>query len=206
MPRLSTIHAEMEEPRPGSRLLTLARARALGLAASLLAAAGSAAQVPPETAVLAGQAVDAVTGAPVANTLIGLSQRARSGPNTTPVAPDTRLVVVMADGRPVELILPASRHVDLERARTVLHAHELRLATEAEMEQYFTDCEVGAIPALRHWKDVEVLMDRALNVEGDILFQAGTHADAVRLNFRDWYEMVNPQVASVSEPAEPAHA
>jgi Ala-tRNA(Pro) deacylase len=117
-----------------------------------------------------------------------------------------KVVVVMGDGRPVELILPASRHVNLDRVRTVLHVREIRLATEAEMEKYFTDCEVGAIPALRHWKDVDVLMDRSLNVDGKILFQAGTHADAVRLNFRDWYEMVNPQVAAFSDPAEPAHA
>ena len=117
-----------------------------------------------------------------------------------------KFVVVMADGHPVELVLPASRHVNLDRLRTVIHAHELRLATEAELEKFFTDCEVGAIPPLRHWKDVAVLMDRSLNVEGDILFQAGTHADAVRLNFRDWYEMVNPQVATFSEPGEVAHA
>jgi len=44
---------------------------------------------------------------------------------------------------------------------------------------------LGAIPALRHWKDVGVLMDRSLNVEGDILFQAGTNADAIRLSFRE---------------------
>jgi Ala-tRNA(Pro) deacylase len=117
-----------------------------------------------------------------------------------------KVVVVMADGHPVELILPASHHVALDRVRTVLHAHDIRLATEAEMEKYFTDCEVGAIPALRHWKDVDVLMDRSLTVEGDILLQAGTHADAVRLNFRDWYEMVKPQVATFSEPGEVAHA
>jgi hypothetical protein len=58
-----------------------------------------AAAAPAPTAILAGQAVDAVTGAPVANTLIGLSQRAGSGPNTTPTAPNTQLVVVMADSQ-----------------------------------------------------------------------------------------------------------
>ena len=117
-----------------------------------------------------------------------------------------KVVVVMAQGRPVELILPASRHVDLQRVRTVLNTQDVRLATEKEMERYFADCEVGAIPPLRHWKDVTVLMDRSLNVEGPILFQAGTHQDAVRLNFQDWYEMVNPQVATFSEQAEPTHA
>jgi Ala-tRNA(Pro) deacylase len=117
-----------------------------------------------------------------------------------------KVVVVMADGRPVELILPASRHVSLDQVRTVLNVQTIRLATEAEMERFFTDCEVGAIPALRHWQDVDVLMDPSLRVEGQILFQAGTHVDAVRLNFQDWYEMVNPQVASFSEPGEVAHA
>jgi len=117
-----------------------------------------------------------------------------------------KVVVVMADDRPYELILPASRHVDLERVRVVLGARRVRLATEEEMAQCFTDCEVGAIPPLRHWSNVGVLRDRALQVEGDIVFQAGTHTDAVRLNFRDWDALVNPQVATISQPAELAHA
>lgn len=116
-----------------------------------------------------------------------------------------KVVVVMADNHPVELILPASRHVKLDRVRTILQAHEVRLATEDEMEKFFAGCEVGAIPALRQWENVAVLMDRSLKVEGDVLFQAGTHADAIRLNFRDWYEMVNPQVATFHEPGEVAH-
>jgi Ala-tRNA(Pro) deacylase len=117
-----------------------------------------------------------------------------------------KVVVVMADGRPFELILPASRHVNLDRVRKILCAGEVRLATEKEMKAFFTDCEVGAIPALRHWKKVGVLMDPSLEVEGDILFQAGTHHDAVRLKFWDWYELVEPEVVSFSEPAEPALA
>jgi Ala-tRNA(Pro) deacylase len=117
-----------------------------------------------------------------------------------------KVVVVMANDRPVELVLPAARHVDLMRVRQLLGVRDVRLATEAEMERYFTDCEVGAVPPLRHWEGVPVLMDRTLNVEGEILFQAGTHEDAVRLNFRDWYELVNPQVETFSEPLAAAGA
>ncbi len=115
-----------------------------------------------------------------------------------------KVVVIMADGRPVELVLPATRQVQFDRLRAILGAGQVRLATEEEMAKFFTDCEVGAVPPLRHWQGVDVVMDRALEVEGDILFQAGTHADAVRLNFRDWYELVRPQVASFSKPAEAA--
>ncbi len=117
-----------------------------------------------------------------------------------------KVVVVLADGAPVELVLPASRHVNLGRVRLVLGARAVRLATEAAMEKFFTDCEVGAIPALRHWRNVRVLMDPSLQVAGDIVLQAGTHQDAVRLNFQDWYELVRPQVATFAEPGELAHA
>jgi Ala-tRNA(Pro) deacylase len=113
-----------------------------------------------------------------------------------------KVVVVVADDRFVELILPASRHLNLQRVRAVLGARNVRLANEEEMAKCFTDCEPGAIPALAHWKGVAVLMDRSLNVQGDILFQAGTYRDAVRLNFRDWYELVSPQEAAFSEQPE----
>jgi Ala-tRNA(Pro) deacylase len=104
-----------------------------------------------------------------------------------------KVVIAMADGRPVELILPASRRVMLDRVRDLLGAHEVRLATEEEMDQYFTGCDRGAIPALRHWQNVELLMDQSLATSGDILFQAGTHCDAVRVSFEDWRRLVSPR-------------
>lgn len=107
-----------------------------------------------------------------------------------------KVVVVMADGRPVELILPASRHITLDKVRDILGAEVIRLARESEIEEHFDDCEVGALPALRHWPDVEVLMDQSMRVSGDIVFQAGTHRDAIRMSFDEWFRIVNPRVES----------
>jgi Ala-tRNA(Pro) deacylase len=112
-----------------------------------------------------------------------------------------KVVCVMADGRPLELILPASRRVALERVREVLGAGDVRLATEAELVQQFTDCEPGAIPALRHWPGVDVIMDGNLMCSGDIYLLGGTHRDAVRVRFDDWFRLVNPRVELFSEPA-----
>jgi Ala-tRNA(Pro) deacylase len=112
-----------------------------------------------------------------------------------------KVVIVQADGRPVELVLPASRRVVLKRVQEALHAREVRLATEEEMEQWFTECEPGAIPPLRHWQGVEVLMDPSMRVSGDVLLQAGTHHDAVRLRFEDWFKLVKPRVEAFSESA-----
>jgi Ala-tRNA(Pro) deacylase len=112
-----------------------------------------------------------------------------------------KVVVAVADGRFVELILPASRRVRLDRVRELLAAHDVRLATEAEIDRVFDDCERGAIPALPHGDDIPLVMDGSMNVAGDILFQAGTHEDAVCLRFDDWFAMVHPRVESFSEPA-----
>lgn len=116
-----------------------------------------------------------------------------------------KVVVVMADGHPVELILPASRRVLFPEVRRLLNAREVRLATEKEMERMFDDCDVGAIPPLVHWRGVKVLLDEALAGPGEILFQAGTHEDAIRLSFNDWLAVVKPRIDSFSEPAGTPH-
>jgi Ala-tRNA(Pro) deacylase len=111
-----------------------------------------------------------------------------------------KVVVVMADSRPVELILPASRRVVLDRVAKLLDADHVRLASEAEMDRIFTDCQTGAIPPLRHWKGVAVLMDASMSNARDLVFQAGTHEDAIRLRFPDWLALVNPRVECFAEP------
>jgi Ala-tRNA(Pro) deacylase len=113
-----------------------------------------------------------------------------------------KVVVVMADGRPVELVLPASRRVSLDRVRQELGAKEVRLASEEEMARFFTGCEVGAMPPLDDGGHVPVVVDRSMCVEGDIVIQAGTHEDAIRLRCNDWVRVVGPRVASFCE--EPA--
>ncbi len=110
-----------------------------------------------------------------------------------------KVVVVIADGRPVELIVPASRRVMLGRVRELLGAENVRLASEAEMDKIFTDCETGAIPPLRHWQDVAVLMDASMSKATDLVFQAGTHEDSIRLKFQNWFQLVKPRVEFFAE-------
>jgi Ala-tRNA(Pro) deacylase len=113
-----------------------------------------------------------------------------------------KVVVVVADGHLIELVLPATRQISLERVREVLKARELRLATEEEMELHLTEIEVGATPPLRHWPDVAIVMDESMKVPGEILLQAGTHSDAVAVRFEDWFNLVHPRVENFSAPAE----
>lgn len=110
-----------------------------------------------------------------------------------------KVVVVMVDGRPVEVVIPASRRIVTHELQKLLGARDLRLASEIEMDRIFQDVDTGAIPALRHWEDVDVIMDAAMKVDGDIVFQAGTHRDTVRMAFLDWFNLVRPKVGSFTE-------
>ena len=110
-----------------------------------------------------------------------------------------KVVCVMADNRPIEVVLPATRRIDLDRLAELVNAREARLASEEEMSRCFTDCEVGAIPALRHWGNVDVIMDAYMSPGRDIVIMGGTHCDAFRMSFDDWFRMVNPRVEALSE-------
>src|SRR5262245_16791777 len=110
-----------------------------------------------------------------------------------------KVVMVMADDKPIELVLPATRRVLLDRVKLLLGAQRVRLASETEMEQIFPECEVGAIPPLSQKPGVPMIMDSDLDRDGEIVMQAGTHEDAIRMNYRDWFALVRPQVASFTE-------
>lgn len=113
-----------------------------------------------------------------------------------------KVVVVVADNRPVKLVLPASRNVNLSKVAQLLGARDVRLATEAELSEFFADCELGAMPPVAHGRVKEVWLDDTLYVDGDILFAAGTHEDAVVLNFQDWLHLVQPRRGGFSTTEE----
>ena len=95
-----------------------------------------------------------------------------------------KTVIVIANSQPVVLVLPADRQVAMDRVLDLLGVESVRMATEREIREHFPDCEPGAVPPLPHWNGAQLLMDHSMKVEGNIIFQAGTHFDAVRLNYQ----------------------
>jgi len=90
-----------------------------------------------------------------------------------------KTVLVSADSRPVMAVLPAARHLDLERLKAVLGGRDVRLAAEAEIASWFKGCAPGNVPPVRLRADQRIIMDRSLAHLGKILFAAGTAEDAV---------------------------
>lgn len=105
--------------------------------------------------------------------------------------------VVMAEtaGGPVMVVLPATRRLDvLKLARVLRSDRPVRLAHEGEFAHLFAPCEPGAMPPFGNLFGVPVYVDRSLAAEETIVFQAGTHADTVRMRYADFAALVQPTV------------
>ncbi|MCP4594374.1 MAG: YbaK/EbsC family protein [bacterium] len=107
-------------------------------------------------------------------------------------------VVVKTRAGFVMCVLPACARLDLETLRHALKDDRLRLATEAEMAGVFPDCELGAEPPLGDIFGMETIMDDSLQGEESLLFQAGTHTEAVKLRRTDYVKAAHPQVESIA--------
>jgi Ala-tRNA(Pro) deacylase len=106
-----------------------------------------------------------------------------------------KVVIVKVKDRFVTTVLPANWQVDLFRLRKIFGTHRVRLATEHEMGRLFPDCEVGAMPPLGTLYGLPVYVDRSLTEDEDIVFEGGTHSQAIRMRYWDFAALVFPTVA-----------
>jgi len=94
-------------------------------------------------------------------------------------------------------VIPASRRLDLERARRAFGAgRHLRLATEQEAAGRFPAFEAGAVPAFAGDAVAEVIDVRLLYHES-VLCSAGDHRHSVLLDPRDLCRLAEPRVADI---------
>jgi Ala-tRNA(Pro) deacylase len=105
-----------------------------------------------------------------------------------------KTVACIADGVPVLAVVPAPSFVDLDRLCDVAGAREIRLAREREFEPFYPDCELGAMPPLGPLYGQAVYVDSRLARMDVIVFDAGTHSDAIRLRYDDFARLVHPIV------------
>ncbi|MDI6450252.1 aminoacyl-tRNA deacylase [Anaerobaca lacustris] len=106
-------------------------------------------------------------------------------------------VIVKADGRFLMCVLPADAKIDLETLKGQLDAESVELADEEDFAELFPDCEVGAEPPFGSLFHLETVMDKALEKDDHILFRAGSHTKAVRLNMADYRKLAHPRVLNL---------
>ncbi len=103
-------------------------------------------------------------------------------------------VIVKADGRFLMCVLPADAKIDLETLKGQLDAKSLELADEEDFARLFPDCEVGAEPPFGNLFNLDTVMDKSLEKDDHILFRAGSHTKALRVNMADYRRLAHPRI------------
>jgi Ala-tRNA(Pro) deacylase len=105
-----------------------------------------------------------------------------------------KTIVVKADDGFAMAVMPATARADFGKLKSALGVKEIRLATELEFTGLFPDCDVGAMPPFGNLYGIPVYVDEALAEDEEIIFNAGTHQDTIRMRYADFARLAQPKV------------
>jgi len=105
-----------------------------------------------------------------------------------------KTVILRVENRYCMAVLPATCRIDLVKVKACLHAKSVNIASEGELETICADCEVGAMPPFGAFYGMPVIISHYLAYDHMMAFNAGTHEDVIRIQYRDYDDLVKPKV------------
>lgn len=97
-------------------------------------------------------------------------------------------------------VVPASRRLDMKRARAAVDDPHARLAPETEIAEDFPGYELGALPPLASLLAARTVIDEDLANRGSIVFASGFQTESVQMQVVDLLRDPNVAVAPLAEP------
>jgi Ala-tRNA(Pro) deacylase len=110
-----------------------------------------------------------------------------------------KTVVVKGDEGYALVVLPGTLKIDLAALRGALPFNHLDLASENEFMDLFPDSQLGAMPPFGNLYDLPVYVDQSLTEDDEIVFNAGSHIETIRMKYADFARLVEPKVIDVAE-------
>lgn len=101
------------------------------------------------------------------------------------------------------VVLPASERLDLDRLRVYFgESRDVRLATESELAEFYSEFELGAVPPVGGHDGDLVILDRRVASREEVVFEGGTHDESVRMKCPDLIALTNATVLDICEDKE----
>lgn len=105
-----------------------------------------------------------------------------------------KTVMLKVDGKIIMAVIPATDMVSFKKLKKILGADNVNLAEEEEFEDIFPHCEVGAMPPFGNLYDVEVIVSSPLTTDKNIAFNAGSHRELIRMEYKEYEKLVKPKI------------
>jgi Ala-tRNA(Pro) deacylase len=111
----------------------------------------------------------------------------------TPLQAGAKALVVRADERFVQCVLPAHLKADNARLRELVGTRKLRFATPEELKT-LTGCGPGAVPPFGNLFGLPVLVDEALCRNERVAFNAGSNAVSITMRCDDLVRLAGARI------------
>lgn len=108
-----------------------------------------------------------------------------------------KTVIAKVDGKLTMLVLPASYQVNLQHLSDKLGTKNVELASENEFENAFPECELGAMPPFGNLYNMGTYVDKSLEKDEEIAFNAGNHSELIKLAYKDFVRLVQPEIINI---------
>ncbi|MGH9427541.1 MAG: aminoacyl-tRNA deacylase [Terriglobia bacterium] len=109
-----------------------------------------------------------------------------------------KTIVLKAGSQFVMVVLPAVMKINMKTLRDELPFSHVELATEKEFAELFADSEVGAMAPFGNLYGLPVFVDKSLAEDAEIVFNAGTHVDTIRIKYADFLRLIKPVIVDVA--------
>ena len=110
-----------------------------------------------------------------------------------------KTVMVKIDGKMAMTVLPASYKIDFDLLKEAAGARDVQLATEGEFKDLFPECQIGAMPPFGNLYGFDVYSTESLSEDEEIVFNAGSHTELIKLAYEDFEKLVKPTIIKFSD-------
>jgi len=100
------------------------------------------------------------------------------------------------------VVLSADHQIDLKKIGKAI-GKAASLAKERDFKSLFPDCAIGAMPPFGNLYGLPTYVDKRLAQEDYIVFEAGSHTDAIKVSYRDYEKIVKPRVEDLAVKLQP---
>jgi Ala-tRNA(Pro) deacylase len=104
-----------------------------------------------------------------------------------------KVVIVKSGEQHLMMVLPADHQIDLGKVEKAI-GKAVSLGKEQEFKTLFSDCAIGAMPPFGNLYGLPTYVEQSLAEQDYIVFEAGTHTDAIKISYRDYEKIVKPKV------------
>ena len=109
-----------------------------------------------------------------------------------------KTIILKVDLQFAMLVLPAVMKIDMKTLREEVPFAHVELASEKEFAELFPDSELGAMAPFGNVYGLPVYVDKSLAEDEEIVFNAGTHIDTIRIKYADFARLVRPVIVDAA--------